>query len=258
MTYQAVVLEDDAQAASTIVSRIEQSPYASELSVAHVTSAQELAVHFADAGRPDILFADIELGEGEASGIQSVRKLVPFGCGTQVIYITGYAEYCVSVYETEHVYLLLKPVDQMTFNKALKRAISNLQTRQEQMLAVSFKNQTTLVPFEDICYVESRLRKVIVHTADESFETYATLADMITALPASFLRCHKSFLVNMDLIVRMEAGELTVRSGEVIPVGQRYREEVKGKLATYFGMLRGGALNPSKASAVTADRKRTS
>lgn len=243
--YQAVVMEDDAQAASIIADRVAQSPYASELTVTEVTSPQELGTLVADAGRPDILFADIKMSDGEANGIQAVRRFIPFGCGTQVIYITGYAEYCVPVYETEHVYFLLKPVDQPTFNKALKRAVENLRTRQEKMLPISFRNQTAFVPLEDILFIESKLRKVVVHTADETFETYATLAEMTEALPASFARCHKSFLVNMDAIRKLDTDKLVMTSGATVPIGQRYKSQMKENLAVYYGTPVGGGESSS-------------
>lgn len=242
MTYQTVIMEDDAQAASVIVEQIARSPYSGELSVVEARGPQELGALMADMGRPDILFADIKMADGEANGIQAVRRLIPFGCGTQVIYITGYVEYCVSVYETDHVYFLLKPVDQATFNKALKRAVDNLRTRQKKTLSVSFRNQTAFVPLDDILFVESKLRKVIIHAAGETFETYATLMEMIEALPASFVRCHKSFLVNMDAIRKLETDKLVMTSGESIPIGQRYKGQMKERLAMYYGTPLGRAL----------------
>ncbi len=234
--YQAVILEDDAQAASIIDDRIAHSPYASEISVAQVSSPQKLDELIVRSGKPDILFADIQMAEGEPNGIQAVQRLIPTGSRTQVIYITGYVEYCTSVYETQHIYFLLKPVKQKTFNKALKRAIENLRTCQERILPISFRNQTSFVPLDDILFIESKLRKVVVHTADESFETYATLAEMSDALPASFARCHKSFLVNMDAICKLDTDGFMMVSGEYVPIGQRYKSQMKESIAMYYGI----------------------
>ena len=234
--YTAVVLEDDAQAASVIEARIADSPYAGELSVTHVASPAALADRLSEAGRPDILFADIRVEDDSEDGIQAVRDLLPWGCGTQVIYITGYVEYCVSVYETHHVYFLLKPVDQATFNKALKRALDNLRSREERMLPVTYKGKTTLVDPVDVLYIESRLRKVIFHEEDEDHEVYSTMSEMAEVLPSSFVRCHKSFLINMDAIQTFDATEVMLRSGQKVPVGQRYRDSLRASMVRYFGM----------------------
>ena len=48
-----------------------------------------------------------------------MRDLFPTGSKTQVIYATGYIEYCTPVYETQHVYFLVKPVRQSTLDDAL-------------------------------------------------------------------------------------------------------------------------------------------
>ena len=61
------------------------------------------------------------------SGIELVRRYFPAGSPTKVIYISGHVEFCTSVYQTEHTYFLLKPINQSDFDAALDKALSNLQ-----------------------------------------------------------------------------------------------------------------------------------
>lgn len=81
------------------------------------------------------------------TGIDAVARFFPFGCGTQVIYLTGYAEYCSRAYRTEHVWYLLKPADQHDLDDALSRAIGNLERIRSRAIAVQSCGQTvSIVP----------------------------------------------------------------------------------------------------------------
>ena len=62
-------------------------------------------------GCPQIALLDIHLNDTPENGIALAKELFPAGCGTSVIYITGYIEYVSDVYETEHIYFLRKPVE---------------------------------------------------------------------------------------------------------------------------------------------------
>lgn len=66
---------------------------------------------------------------GEESGIELVKRLAPETAGVQVIYVTGYVEYCTKVYETEHISFLLKPVDRVELLQAVTRAKERLVRR---------------------------------------------------------------------------------------------------------------------------------
>lgn len=143
--------------------------------------------------RPDIALLDIEVDSD--NGIEMAKKLFPERSSTQVIYITGYAEYCTDVYETEHIYFLLKPLKEKELKKALDKAINCLQ-KAEPLLIVRTNEQVYAVALSDIYYIESKTRKVLLHTADGVH----TMTGKITGLPeeiqSRLIHCHKSFLVN--------------------------------------------------------------
>ena len=110
--YQVVIVEDDAAQAEIIRSMIECSPRGGELAIEHVVDAESLTARLAEEPAIDVLVMDIELGSEDANGIDLVKRYFPAGCGTQVIYVTGFVEYCTSVYRTEHLYFLVKPFAQ--------------------------------------------------------------------------------------------------------------------------------------------------
>lgn len=236
-SYSAIILEDDAQAAASIVARMASSPFADDIETKWVRSPSEMRDSFEVEGMPDILVADIVMPDGEKSGIQAVRDLVD-GCGggasTQVIYATGYVEYCTEVYETEHVGFLLKPIEQPAFDRALARAVGNIEVARNRRISISQKGSTHYIDPADVECVESRLRKLLFHAADETFETYGTMANASEALPGTFVRCHKSFIVNIDAVRKVGPSGLVLRTGRSVPLGKRYRDDVKREMARFY------------------------
>lgn len=139
--YRVVVLDDDAEQARALASAVESTSCGTSLEVSHCTSAAELAA-LAAARDVSIVLLDIALAEGEGSGIELARRLFPEGSGVQIIYVTGYTEdYCLEVYETDHVYLLAKPVDLGRLSEALRRAVARLDKEASVPFAVSFQGK---------------------------------------------------------------------------------------------------------------------
>ena len=230
---QLLIIEDDKDAAAFIADMVEKHPQASGFSV-RIAEPSSLESCLAKGAMPDIAIVDIELGQGRQNGIELVRHFFPQTSGTQVIYATGYIEYCTAVYQTEHVSFLVKPLKQDEFDFALSKALQNLEKAKREVLPVQADGVVKMVPTTGIEYIESKLRKVHIHAEGCVMQMYATLSDIEAQLPSYFARCHKSFLVNMNHIAEMKAGSLTMRSGEVVPVSQGRRKEVKERFAKFL------------------------
>lgn len=221
--YRVAIVEDEADQADALRRMMERSRWGERFDFVHAADAASLKELLSEGSRLDILMMDIELGSRGENGIELVKRCFPEGCGTQVIYVTGFIEYCTSVYRTEHVYFLTKPVSQSDLDDALDRAVVRLQAVGGRSIEVRFGGTTSLVRPDAIEYVESDKRKMRIHVGRDSLEMYGTLSSFSEQLPASFFSCHKSFLVNMDRIVELRANEVVLASGAVVPVSQKRR-----------------------------------
>ena len=97
-------------------------------------------------------------------------------------------------------------------------------------LIIKFGREMHLGPVDTIDYVESVKRKVFVHADAGVFQMYSTMKDIMAKLPASFIRCHNSFLVNSARIATVSSLELALGSGAKVPVSKRYAKEVRAQL----------------------------
>lgn len=212
-----------------------------ELRVSCCTSTRELE-EICAARRPDILLMDICLGE--ESGIELVKRLAPETAGVQVIYVTGYVEYCTKVYETEHISFLLKPVDRAELLQAVTRAKERLVRRRTEGLTLQTKRAVYFLPFAEIRYLESQGRQVRCVTDHGTCESYARLSELEGQLNDRFFQCHKSFMVNMDRVTAFASTCFTLSTGERIPVSTRRRAEARLR---FLRSLKEGFLDGSRS-----------
>lgn len=234
--YRLAVLEDDSVQRKHLLDILARCPYAELFAVEGFADVCELEARM-EKVRFDVLLCDISLGSDASvncRGIDFVRSHAAENAFMQVVYISGHAEFCSEVYSTEHAWFLLKPVAQADFDRALGKAVENLRKSSENPVGVVVDGSIVLIPPRSIAYLESHLRKVCIHAADGVYETYSTLSKMEERLPRSFIRCHKSFLVNIDCAKKLERDRILLNSGEHVPVSQRHRKGVREAFAAFL------------------------
>lgn len=263
--YTVAIVDDNPVQAEELGRMLGATPVGKELAWEYFDTATALEERVGAGYKPDLLFMDIclhdpiaepadtaamvsEPAEWEAqtagapsaeprTGIDVVEGLLAAGMGAQVVYISGYDTYHTRIYRTPHACYLQKPFTQADVDEAVEQALGRMRQASEQQLLLRLKGAERVVSARDIIYVESARRRVRVHTRTEVFETYARLADVQRALPQRFVRCHQSFLVNLDYVAALGTADVELLGGEHVPVSRRYRAAVREAL---FAHIRSG------------------
>jgi DNA-binding LytR/AlgR family response regulator len=174
------------------------------------------------------------MGEGNLSGIDIVQRYFPPASGTQIIYMSGYLSQATEVYRTDHVYFLLKPIDPHKLRDALGKAYASLAVASPCMLHIVSDHRDRLVNPNTIRYLESNLHKVSVHCGPVVYDIYAKLDDIQEQLSCDFSRCHRSYLVNLAFVSRLDEHELYLHDGTTLPVSRRRAREVQRDLLMFL------------------------
>ena len=227
MRLTVLVADDDARDADELARLIESSPVLREqdvaLSVDVCAGGPDALERAVACGVPDIAFVDIRLGaEGDPTGIDEVEQLFA-GTAVQVVYVSAYDSYHTQVYRTDHASFIKKPATQRDVDAALGQVLVRLRERRAAPLVLRAQGEEHVVDPAAIVYLESDRRRVRVHMAGEVLEVYGKLGDFQRALPASFVRCHQSYLVNLDHVSSLGQTGARVTTGEEVPVSRRYR-----------------------------------
>ena len=171
-----------------------------------------------------LIFMDIMLENG--AGLSTAQYICNRQINTDMIFVTASREHVFECYHNHACAYLLKPISENDIVLELKRYMENLNTS-ESYLSVTFQGISHRIPVHSILYIESNLRKLAIHTAQNTYYCYQKLSDIADKLQSSgFIRCHQSYLVAINKIHEFANTHLII--GETsIPVSNRYRGEVK-------------------------------
>lgn len=170
----------------------------------------------------DVLFLDINMPQQSGLDFYKNLKNPP-----AVIFTTAYPQYAVEGFEVNATDYLLKPIAYERFLTAIRKVINNSQTTEESNNFILLKENKALhkIEFSDILFVEAFGDYVKVHLADKIITTYSTFSGFLGQLPSNFLRVHKSFSINLNLMTKLSGNQITLDSHK-IPIGQTYKAKV--------------------------------
>lgn len=182
-------------------------------------------------GQIDIIILDIKLkhdhGVDVATFLGKKYPLIKF------IFMSGYADGYKRIFEIEPVYYLEKPIDDELLIEAVDRAIAKQINIDEPTIAVQSKGEVYSIKAIDIDYIESEGRILHIHTINDVFDVYMKMSDILADLPDAFIKCHKSYCVNMNKIVRLGRNEIELYNGQNIPMSRMSYMKVKEKYTEY-------------------------
>ena len=186
----------------------------------------------------DIVFLDIQM-DG-MNGIETAKKLRERNEDTILIFITGIREYVFEAFDVAAFHYLLKPIEEGKFHEVYQRAKRELEKRKKQRRETIFiktRNRSFTLEKDSIFYIESRAKKVEIHTTGEIIEAYVSMNEMEGQLGESFYRCHRGYLVNMAYVAEYDSESITLNNGEYVYLAkEKYGEFVKA----YMRYLRNG------------------
>ena len=186
----------------------------------------------------DIVFLDIQMDGTD--GIETAKLLRQRDEDAILIFITGIREYVFKAFDVAAFHYLLKPIEEDKFHEVFQRAKRELEKRKKQRRETIFiktRNRSFTLEKDSILYIESRAKKVEIHTVGENIEVYASMNEMEAQLGDGFYRCHRGYLVNMAFVAEYDSESITLNNGEYIYLAkEKYGEFVK----TYMRYLRNG------------------
>jgi two-component system LytT family response regulator len=172
------------------------------------------AVKAAAEAAPDLLFLDVQMPK--LDGFEVLELIDP---GPAVIFVTAYDEYAMRAFDAHAVDYLLKPFSAERFERALERARSRLGERKlpaevaagrprgerPERIVVKDGTRVHIIPLDKLDYVEAQDDYVALHSAGKTYLKQQPIGALEAALdPARFVRIHRSAILNLERLARIE------------------------------------------------------
>ena len=233
---RCIAIDDEPLALRQIKSYIERTENL-EL-VANCRNAYE-AQQVLEKQSVDLIFVDINMPD--KNGLDFVRSLTSMH---YIVFTTAHAEFALEGFKLNAIDYLLKPFSYEEFMKASQKVMSlvdlverchaaesaiaqnEAEEADKEFISVKADYKTQLVKIADIVYLESAGEYVRLHIEDNTtITTLFRLKNMETTLPQdTFLRVHRSYIVNLKRIASYTRGRIFLDNGEYIPLGENYKE----------------------------------
>lgn len=192
--------------------------------------------------QPDVVFLDVEMPK--SSGISAAKALMELKKVPIIVFATAYPQFAAEAFRLNAVDYLLKPYDeeqlQETINRIEKILNSTIELELDKFsgkLAVEADGEIIYIEPKDILYMikEEKVTKLV--TKNDEFVTKASLKDLEGKLLSyGFFRIHKSFLVNLEYVIRLTpwfngAYQLQiVGRKELLSVSRNYVKALRSRL----------------------------
>ena len=264
-----IVIVDDEKSQRSALKRKLEDTFGRQIIVSGEAFSVDSAISIITDCQPDLLFLDIDLIGGTGFDVLDAFPNPTFA----VIFVTSFPEFGARAFRYAAIDYILKPVDPLHLQKAVERIFAlrtvgimpNLHLERapeshkggdhisQQSRIIQTKNergaeklqlrirqdglvQTIVISPHDILVIESNDNKVCIVLNDGKtiHEVTITLKALEALLPPSlFVRCHASYLVHLGSIIAFSAQDLTLTTGEVIPVSRARQEQTHAAIASY-------------------------
>ena len=234
---KVIIIDDEPLARSVVREYLQQHP---GLEVVAECGDGFEGVKAIQQHQPDLILLDIQMPK-----ITGLEMLELLDQPPAVIFATAFDEFAIKAFEAHAIDYLLKPFNQERFDKAIGKwaeqqsaipapekntqellEAASLSPSQRQRIVVRNGSKIKIISVNDVWYLEAADDYVKIHTTEGYFLKNKTMAHFEQSLdPAIFVRSHRSYIVNVQQITRIDPYEkdnhvAVLRSGAKVPVSR--------------------------------------
>ncbi len=176
----------------------------------------------------DIYLLDVIMPD--MTGMEAAKKLVKKLEAPVIVFITSSLESAVDGYRVNASGFVLKPLAERDFEETLRRVMDQNFKSREAAISIVHNRVPMELKLNRIVYFENRLHRVyIVLKNGEILSVHQKLNELLIELMPQncFLRCHQSFIVNLNHVESLEATGFLMTNGDMVPVSRNFYKECK-------------------------------
>jgi two-component system LytT family response regulator len=211
--WKALIVDDEELARHIIREFLQAHP---EIEIAAECANGMEAVKAVAEHKPNLIFLDVQMPK-----LTGFDVLELIGTDVPVIFVTAYDQYAMRAFDVHAIDYLLKPIGRERFDAAVERAKNRLGEKMPaaadlaaaarppqqfaERLVVKDGTKVTIIPVGKLDYAEAQDDYVALATQGKKHLKQQTIAGVEASLnPADFVRIHRSYIVNLERVARIE------------------------------------------------------
>lgn len=180
-----------------------------------------------------IIFMDILLGD--KNGYDAAIKIRQISPNSKIVFLSSTSAYAIRGYEIKATRYLLKPIKKSKLLNVLKEIVLELQYVDNNYIVERNDYGIHKIFLKEIVYIETYSRNTLIHTTSGEYISYKSMKEHENRLDSNFIRCHSSYIVNMEFIKDYHEYEVYLSNNEKIWVSKNRRRDFLHSLTKFYG-----------------------
>lgn len=198
------------------------------------TNSDEL-LSFVSKNKVDVILIDVEL-DSKRRGLEIAEEIRKNDKDCYFIFTTAHLEYGIEAYGFKTFDYLPKPITISRLESTIIRLFDDINGVSKKFIKLDNKN--TIINENEIEYIKRDGMKIIFHTNSRDYEVYSSFAKLKDQLPDNFIRCHKSFIANINNVTKVEpVSNMIYFNDSSCDIGPKYKNNFI-KVINHFGDIK--------------------
>ena len=199
------------------------------------TDPEEALKYLSEYMDIDIVFMDILLED--KNGYEIAKQMRTIAPKSKIIFLSSTTAYALKGYTIRATRYLVKPIKKSELSAVLNEVVSELQFDNDDFIVEKNDFGIHKLYFNEIIYIETCKRNTLIHTISGDYISYKSMKEHQGKLNNNFIRCHSSYIVNMEYIKDYQGYEINLLNNDKIWVSKNRRKEFLHTLTKFYGKL---------------------
>lgn len=155
----------------------------------------------------DVLVLDIDL-KSNLSGIDLANIIRKRNKTAYIIFTSAHLEYLMVAYKYKTFDFIAKPITRERLEETIYRLFDDISSDSNNFFRIGKKKE--YINTNDILFIQKQGKKAIFKTVKSEFELNSSFSNILSQLPDNFIRCHKSYIVNLNKISYIESNNTII------------------------------------------------
>ncbi len=177
----------------------------------------------------NVIFLDIDL-KSKISGLDLAKEIRKQNKQVYIIFTSAHLEYVLIAYQYKTFDFIPKPITIERLEETIVRMIEDIHGTQKKSEFIRLSNRNTIINEDSIRFIKKDGMKLVFYTDNRTYETYSSFAKISEELPTNFVRCHKSYIANINKITNVSSVDNTItfdtNSDVKCYIGPKYKNKV--------------------------------
>ena len=203
-----------------------------EAEVSFASDDADKILEYVCLNKTDVVVLDINL-KSKKTGLELAEAIREKNSDIYIIFTTAHMEYALVAYKFKTFDYIPKPITQERLEETITRLYNDIYSQPKKFLKIDNKN--TIIDASEVNYIKRDGMKLVFCTDSRDYEIYSSFNKVQDTLPDNFVRCHKSYIMNVNKVSNIEPVEnkIIFDNNSSCDIGPKFKDTIMEVMNNY-------------------------